>query len=675
MSPWFSRRPWAPHPKVLKIAGLVAGVFVAALVLALVFMDWNSLRGPIARMLSARLDRPVRIEGNLDVRLFSLAPTISVDGLDIGNPSWAGSGSMAHAGRLVVQVELLPLFKGSVILPSVRVERPELHLLRTADGYVNWAARRGEPRFGSAPDLPVIQRFELQAGEVTFQDVKRELEFKGIVTANETDADRTRQPFRLIGTGTMNGQPFKFDVRGASLIGVRRDRGYPFDADITAGATRVLTHGTLPKPFDLGYMDANFSMAGADMADVYYLCGLVFPNTRPYRMAGRFSRKGTLVSFQNLAGTIGDSDMHGDVSVDLSHKRPLVMAAVTSKSLDLDDAATWFGGGPDRKRRLAEGQDAKTKTATAPGDDRIFPDAQLRVARVRSTDVRVNYQAAEVRARHLPIRALSLTLNMADGVMNFDPVAVSLPEGEITGRARIDATEDVAKTDLDARLFGVQLSQFKPKNSTDPPFEGVLRGRVQLTGPGNSVHEFVSASNGEVTFVVPRGEVRESLAELSSVNVARGLGLMLTKDQGKSRVRCGVANLKGMDGTLHVQNLVFDTENVVVTGKGAVSLKSERYDLVIHGEPKKLRLFRVRSPVAIRGPLLKPSVSVETGTRAIEQAGVAAALAAVAGPLGAVVAFVDPGLAKDADCASLLTEAKSAGAPVNTAEIENAEKH
>lgn len=178
-----------------------------------------------------------------------------------------------------------------------------------------------------------------------------------------------------------------------------------------------------------------------------------------------------------------------------------------------------------------------------------------------------------------------------------------------------------------------------------------------------------------MTFVLPRGEVRESLAELSSVNVLSGVGLLLAKDQDKANVRCGVANLKATDGTLRVQSLVFDTQNVVVTGKGEISLESERYDLVIRGQPKKPRLFRVKSPVAIRGQLLKPSMSVQTKGRAIEQAGLAAALAAVAGPLGAIVAFVDPGLAKDADCASLLADAKSEGAPVKTAEIQSAPKH
>ncbi|HEU4626802.1 MAG TPA: AsmA family protein, partial [Steroidobacteraceae bacterium] len=293
---------------------------------------------------------------------------------------------------------------------------------------------------------------------------------------------------------------------------------------------------------------------------------------------------------------------------------------------------------------------------------------KLRVARVRATDVQLDYRAAQVHSAHLPNRALSLKLDLQDGVITLDPVAVALPQGEIKGTVHIDARDDVAQTAVDATLSGVQLSQFKPKSAASAPFEGALRGRVQLTGRGNSVRQFMASSNGRATFVVPRGEVRESLAELSGVNLARGLGLMFAKDQENASVRCGVASLKAVDGMLQVQNLVFDTQNVIVTGQGHIDLRAERYDLEIRGRPKKLRLFRVKSPVAIRGPLLKPEPSIAADGKALEQGGIAAALAALAGPLGAVVAFVDPGLAKDADCASLLEDARSAGAPVKTAE-------
>jgi hypothetical protein len=73
--------------------------------------------------------------------------------------------------------------------------------------------------------------------------------------------------------------------------------------------------------------------------------------------------------------------------------------------------------------------------------------------------------------------------------------------------------------------------------------------------------------------------------------------------------------------------------------------------------------------------LNKPSLGVEVDTRGITQSGVALALGALVTPLAAVVMFVDPGLAKDADCAALLEEAKTAGAPVKTAETQQAPPH
>ncbi|MGH8241230.1 MAG: AsmA family protein, partial [Steroidobacteraceae bacterium] len=260
-----------------------------------------------------------------------------------------------------------------------------------------------------------------------------------------------------------------------------------------------------------------------------------------------------------------------------------------------------------------------------------------------------------------------------NGVLTVDPVAFTMPQGKIAGALKLDANSDVPKTDVDVRIAGIQLAQFKPKNSTQSPLVGVLAGRVKLHGTGNSVRKFASTSDGNLTFVLPHGEVREAFAELTGINVARGLGLLVTKDQEKTNVRCGVADITAKDGQLQMQNLVFDTDNLLITGKGDVSLSTEEFDVSIRGQPKKLRFFRVRSPIAIRGPLRKPSVGIE-GEKAVVQSGVAAALGALVAPLAAVVAFVDPGLAKDANCSALLAEAKSDGAPVKTAEINQDEK-
>ena len=80
--------------------------------------------------------------------------------------------------------------------------------------------------------------------------------------------------------------------------------------------------------------------------------------------------------------------------------------------------------------------------------------------------------------------------------------------------------------------------------------------------------------------------------------------------------------------------------------------------------------MRLRTPIKVGGHLRKPSVGVDPGKTA-GQAGIAAALGALIAPLAAVVAFVDPGLAEDADCSALFAEAKAQGASVETAQISS----
>jgi hypothetical protein len=69
----------------------------------------------------------------------------------------------------------------------------------------------------------------------------------------------------------------------------------------------------------------------------------------------------------------------------------------------------------------------------------------------------------------------------------------------------------------------------------------------------------------------------------------------------------------------------------------------------------------LRSPIKLQGHLKQPKVSLDVGKTAA-QTGIAAALGVVLTPLAAIVAFVDPGLAHDANCASLLAESEQKGA-------------
>lgn len=204
------------------------------------------------------------------------------------------------------------------------------------------------------------------------------------------------------------------------------------------------------------------------------------------------------------------------------------------------------------------------------------------------------------------------------------------------------------------RINNLQLDQLKGKApDAKPPLGGVMQARALLEGRGDSMHDFMADADGRASIVLPHGEVRAAFAELTGINVARGLGLLLKGDEERTEVRCGVAQFSVKDGVMRADNIVFDTQDVRITGRGEIRLGPEELDLSIKGEPMKVRVARLRTPVEINGHLRKPSVGINAAAT-VKQGAVAAALAVALTPLAAIIAFVDPGLAKNENCAALL---------------------
>jgi AsmA family protein len=152
--------------------------------------------------------------------------------------------------------------------------------------------------------------------------------------------------------------------------------------------------------------------------------------------------------------------------------------------------------------------------------------------------------------------------------------------------------------------------------------------------------------------VVPQGQIRQSFAELLGVNIARAF---LLNDRQQTDMRCGVAEFSAKDGLLTLKQFVFDTDVIRVSGQGAINMKTETLDLRVTGDPKQLRLVRVRGPITISGPIGRPEVGLDA-KGVLGQGGLAAGLGALLSPFAALLPFVDPGLAEDANCAALLAE-------------------
>jgi uncharacterized protein involved in outer membrane biogenesis len=259
-------------------------------------------------------------------------------------------------------------------------------------------------------------------------------------------------------------------------------------------------------------------------------------------------------------------------------------------------------------------------------------------------------------APKVPMQAVGLHVVLDNGLLTIDPLTFTLDAGKFSGKVQIDARGDVPVSDIDMRIDDIDLAQFKSATMKEAPLGGNLRGRFKFHGAGSSIHKFASTSDGSMSVVIPHGQIREAFAELTGINVLKALGLLLSKEEGKTDIRCGIIDFKDHQGSFNTTTVYVDTTNVLITGRGKIDLGSEDIDLALQGDPKKIRLIRLRSPISLHGTLAKPGVGLKADKLA-EQVGAATALGILLTPAAAALAFIDPGLAKDKDCSTVLAQA------------------
>jgi hypothetical protein len=654
-----------PPPRRVRWGRIVFTIVVAAIVILCVLFRWDWLRGPLARYLSHRLHRPVEIAGHLYVHPWSWTPQATVTGLTIGNAPWAGKAPMASLPRFTIRAKILPLvFRGQLILPYVEADQPHVDLLRDLQGRENWA----EPHKGQAPPLklPPMGRLIIRDGALRYTDEKQRLYFTGVVSSSEEVSGPGRGVFVLDGQGTLNKEPFVAHVRGGALVHVDPNRPYDFQASLKAGATQARLAGHIDHPFNFAAVSGHGEISGPDLARLYPVTGIPFPNTPPYSLRAGFARREQVFALRRIQGRFGGSDLEGALTVDDSTGRMDVTGNLSSHRMRLADLTAVVGGSSKHARASELSPLQQAEAAKLKAQQRILPDVPLQVDRLRGVDADATYSATLVDAGHFPMRDFRMRVRLDHGVLTFDPLSVDLSQGRLAGMIRLDARRAIPDTAIDLRLSNAQLAPLIKSKGPNPPVEASLWARVRLRGTGASVRTAAAHANGSVTAVLPSGAMRKTIGNLINLNLDRTAFLLITKNKKDTPIHCAVMDFQAREGLLTVDQGVMDTGEAQIHATGDVSLRDETLDLRFSAKPKKFSLIRLNAPITLKGRFDKPKLGVDI-VHAIPQAAGAVALGVIAAPLVAILPFVGPGLAHNADCQALVGAAEAPHGPAPTA--------
>src|SRR5690606_7440548 len=390
--------------------------------------------------------------------------TVSADQLTLSNAEWSKEPRMGAAERVEIDIAAWPLLALRLRMKEIRAVRPDIWLETNPDG------EGGNWEFGddhSDPDEDPrwrLERLWIDDGRLRFTNASERTDID-LALASIEGGDRSTAPVALKGNGHWRGAAFRMEGEAASPLELAdTDTPYRIDLDARAARTRASATGTLTNPFRFQTFDLQMKLAGADLEELYPLLGLALPASPPYALDGRLRRNGDVWRYEGFKGTVGDSDLSGDVKVDVRGERPLFVAQLLSRKLDVDDLAGFLGAPPATGAGETANAEQEAEAARRAASPRLLPDKPYDLAKLNAMDADVRWRAQKIQSPTLPmIEDMDAHLVAQAGRVRLQPLDFGVAGGEV----RADITMDARRAPIDtlARIGvrGVDLPKLLAK--------------------------------------------------------------------------------------------------------------------------------------------------------------------------------------------------------------------
>ncbi len=715
----------SPRHSWLVATGAGVGLLAGAVALGEVF-EWRFLRAPLQQALTDALQRPVQLEAPFGVRFIGGLRLHAAQFVIGPAADDAQQAELVRARTLRLALPYATLWQlargrndAPLVIDSLAVDELQANLLRDAQGRANWTFK---PRADAAtPDaqtarLPRIGLLQVKSGEVRVEDALQQLLLRASVRTQEGSAG-TPSGLSVQASGSHRGLPLVADLQSSGVLPLMRSDGgavtVPVRLDLRIGRAQLKLDGNARDALQLGGLDAAVELSAPSLAAFGDALGLTLPTTATFDMRGRVRKDGTVWSAAIASWRVGTSRLRGDFRYEPERTPPLLSGTLGGERLALADLGPVIGtrtearpataagaagrtdkrpagaGGSTDKRPAGAGGSTDKRLAGAGGSTdkrpaetggRVLPQREFDIPSLQrmDADVALRLDRLDLGTPQLESLApLQGRVRLQRGVLSVQELLARTANGTVRGEITVDArTQQTPSWRADLRWGGIDLERFvKARNNNDaaattaqraPGYvSGALGGTANVTGRGRSIGAVMATLDGKAGLWVRDGSVSHLGIELAGIDIAEGLGVLITGDQ-RLPLRCAVTQWTLRDGIARPDTALIDTRDTTLLIDGQLSLAKETLALVVTAHPHDMSLFSLRAPLRINGTFADPLVKLDKSRIALRLAG-AAALAVLAPP-AALLALVDLGEDDRQQCAEALKRSQATSKPTKPAQ-------
>lgn len=607
------------------------------------------------RFASEQTHRQVKVAGDFQLYFNPVNVKFRAEGMTISNPPWAKRKNFFQSKIIDTNIASIPLIFGDHRVNWLNLLNGDLDLEWDRTGKKNtWTFDTTEP--AKPFKMPDIRRALVAGSNVTYDAPQLQLFAKIAIDTVRASDLQVESDIRFHGDGTMRARPF-------TLYGSLQTP----NETVRGGRNRVALHaaaagnvmdvsGTLPAPTVIEGADLKTHVRGANLATLFDFLGVAIPETRTYNITSNLTKHDGWWHFTGLRGRFGDSDLAGKMQIGMPQTRLKIDADLASRTLDILDVGPWIGYNPQRLDRMG----ARGAITQTNGHPQILPDAPLRVEALKTFDAHLDYNVRTVRMENFPVSNIGLVLDLDHSLLKLSPLTMDVSGGHLASDIIINARIPSVVTDYDVRLsptpMGVLLAKLGVSNSGT---SGVIKARLQLRGIGDTVHKSLSTSNGRMALIIPAG----SMWTRNIQGVELDFGTFVQKMWQKKlkepvAINCGLIAFTVRNGVGTADPILIDTKKNVITGKGGFAFRNESMNFQIQADAKTFSLLSAQSPVTLYGYFAQPQYSIMS-SELMARGAVGLGLGIFVNPLAAIIAFIDPGDAKNVACGPVLEGARA----------------
>ncbi|KQN24635.1 AsmA family protein [Sphingomonas sp. Leaf34] len=633
------------------LIGIVA--VIAAIWLVLYITKGRFLKHPFERIVGSMTHRTVTVGGDFQLYFAPFRIKFYAERFTLSNPDWASRPNLFQADKLDTRIAPLSLIFG----------KRRLYWLDLVNGAVDleWNAAHtantwtfSEKKGGKPLEFPRIDVATVTGTSVRYLDPRmRVLANLDVADIRSVDATIGRA-VGLKGTGRLRETPFTVTAQLLSPDATANRGQNKLVARMRAAGNVIDVAGTLPSIADIENVPLAVTARGANLSTLLGVIDVAIPNTRTYRLRGQMVKHGEEYRFTHIKGVAGRTDLAGKLTI-VNGDRIHLDSVLATKSLDIVDAAPFIGYNPD----IVESKGAvAAAAATGAAPQRLLPNAALPIETMRLFDADLKWTIGVVKSKNIPISNVDLTLDLERGRLALSPLTFAMARGNVASDVVFDTRARPSAVSYDIRLAPTPLGRLlKGYGLAEAGTTGTIKGRIELKGRGDSVHDSLASSRGRIAFVMPSGALSVRNIQLAELDIGTFAQRMF---QGKLKepvqVNCGLIGFTVRGGVAAADPILIDTRKNVIVGRGGFSFRNEAVDLAFRADSKKFSLFAGQSPVGVGGMFAAPKLNV-ISKDLLARVGSGLGLALVATPVAGILAFVDVGDAKSTACGPVLAGA------------------